>query len=260
MSKYLSIIFFFLFLSNNVFSQDAFKRTTYVYSFQEEEDGNNDTLKTEVAFFNKDSLLLRDTLWQHDERNSMMATTYDSNEKKKLRVVSAGNGYIQTMAFERDTFGNIIEQIFSGAENYRLINKNSLDENGKLKSSIITFSGQSNGMPKGKSALALKHDDEGNLIEQKTIVFDKLIKKESWVYINNKVKEYLEIDLQNNTEMKTIYYYNAEDELVKTEEFSDNELSVTTYFDGSGMAAKGMRSVYSDGLETITYYTLENVN
>lgn len=139
MNKLILLVLCLLFnsLNERIFAQPAFKLSGYSYAVLE--DGRvSDTIKMQVKVYDKDSVLLFDTLWNHrDVPVSVIVTAYDENGKKKSRHTKAGNKFEHSILFERDAEGRLIGQIYIALDTARVKMIHQFDEQGRVERTFI---------------------------------------------------------------------------------------------------------------------------
>ncbi len=172
MHLYIKVVFLLLFpaISSNLVAQPAFKLTGYSYEIMEE-GLSSDTFKLEVKVYDKDALLLFDTLWNYTNTPvSMMVTVYEQNGQKKSRYTKAGDKFEQNILFLRDAEGRLIEQVFTGSDSFSLKTIYQFDAEGRVERAYLT-SAVNNGPG---SMIRYYYNEKGEEIAQENYILEKL--------------------------------------------------------------------------------------
>lgn len=219
-------------LSECVFAQPAFKLSGYSYAVLE--DGRvGDTIKLQVKVFDKDSLLLFDTLWNHrDVPVSMIVTVYDKDQQKKSRYTKAGDKFEQNILFVRDPEGRLIEEVVTGSDSFRLKTIYQFGDQGRVEKTYLVSGPFKNRYY--KSVARHYYNEKGQEIAQEAYVGKKLWSTERKEYdeqgriikwtssesgSSEKIREHFEYD-SNGSIVKLTHYVNDTLDFIKDNKWS----------------------------------------
>ncbi len=175
----------------------------------------------QVKVYDKDSVLLFDTLWNY--RNtpvSMMVTAYDQNGNKKSRYTKAGNKFEQNTLFLRDSEGRLIEQVVTGSDSFRLKTIYQFDDQGRVEKTYLVSGPFKNRY--FKSVVRHYYNEKGQEIAQEAYVGKQLRSTERKEYdeqgriikwtssepgSSEKIREHFEYD-SNGSILQQTHYVN----------------------------------------------------
>lgn len=235
MSLYIKVVFVVLplLLSNRVIAQPAFKLSGYSYSVLVP--GNvGETIKFVAKVYDKDSLLLFDTLWNYRVNPiSMTVTVYDENGQKKSRYTKAGDKFEQNTLFVRDSEGRLIEQVFTGSDTFHLKMTYQFDELGKVDRAYVTSDPIKN--RQYKSLVRYYYNEKGQEIAQETYVGNELKSTEIKEYdVQGRISKWTLSESGSDEKAQERFEYDSSGAMIKKSNYINDVLNYTQHNKWSG--------------------------
>lgn len=230
MSLYIKVVFLVLFLtiSSRLIAQPAFKLSGYSYAVMGEADTGK-TIKFVVNVYDKDSLLLFDTLWNYRVKPiSMTVTVYDRDGQKKSRYTKAGDKIEQNILFERDAEGRLIEQVFTGSDSFRLKTIYQFDAQGKVDRAYLTSDPIKN--RQYKSLVRYYYNEKGQEIAKETYVGKELKSTERKEYdTQGRINKWTLSELGSSEKIQECFEYDSSGAMIKKSHYINDVLDYTQY-------------------------------
>lgn len=230
MSLYIKVVFLVLSLTitSKTIAQPAFKLSGYSYSVMGETDTGK-TIKFIVNVYDKDSLLLFDTLWNYSVGTvSMTVTVYDQDGQKKSRYTKAGDKFEQNILFLRDAEGRLIEQVFTGVDSFRLKTTYQFDEQGRVDRAYVTSDPIKN--RQFKSLVRYYYDEKGQEIAQETYVGKELKSTERKEYdVQGRINKRTFSESGSNEKTQERFEYDSSGAMIKKSHYINDSLNYTQY-------------------------------
>lgn len=254
MNLYIKVVFLLLSLviSSKVIAQPAFKLTGYSYSVLERGDVGK-TIKLTVKVYDKDSLLLFDTLWNYRvSPASITVTVYNQDGEKKSRYTKSGDKFEQNILFVRDAEGRLIEQVFTGSDTFRLKTTYLFDAQGRVDRAYVTSGSNKN--KQYKSLVRYYYNDKGQEIAQETYVGKELKNTERKEYnVQGRMSKWTFSASGSDEKNQERFEYDSSGAMIEKSHYINDTLNYIQHNKWSGDLPESSQVKYYIGVKGVEY-------